>query len=138
LIWKPIPDYPGYKISDEGQIHSLRRKGTDGRILKPEVVKARGGKLYLRVRLGNKNVFKKLRVHRLVLLTFVGPPPNSDDHACHKNDDGFDNRMINLCWGTHKENQKMKRCRNCHHERSDHDETGQCHVPNCHCKGWRV
>ena len=137
-VWKSIPNYPGYEISDEGKVRSLKRQGTRGQILKPEVAKARHGKLYLRVKLGNKNIFKKLRIHRLVLLAFVGDPPNSDDHACHKNDDGFDNRLSNLCWGTHKENQKMKRCRDCRHGRSDHDENGQCHVNECKCRGWRI
>ena len=42
-------------------------------------------------------------VHRLVLETFVGPPP-AGCQACHNNGDCHDNRVQNLRWGTAKEN----------------------------------
>lgn len=44
-----------------------------------------------------------MRVHHLVLLTFVGPRPNGSG-ALHANGDSLDNRLTNLRWGTQAEN----------------------------------
>ena len=52
-------------------------------------------------------------MHRLVLLAFVGPPP--EHHiGCHKNDVPDDNRLDNLYWGTKGENalDKLRNRRN--------------------------
>jgi hypothetical protein len=40
--------------------------------------------------------------HVLVLETFVGPRPDGHE-ADHINNDGFDNRLVNLQWLTHQE-----------------------------------
>lgn len=44
-------------------------------------------------------------VHRIVLKTFVGPPPPKHD-ACHKNGNRGDNRLSNLRWDTRANNMK--------------------------------
>ena len=50
---------------------------------------------------------RNLLVHRLVLETFVGPCP--DGMECdHRNRDGLDNRVDNLSWVTHSENNRNK------------------------------
>ncbi len=46
---------------------------------------------------------RKLEVHVLVLLTFIGPKPRGLE-ACHKNGDYLDNRSRNLRWGTRGSN----------------------------------
>jgi hypothetical protein len=46
---------------------------------------------------------KQQKVHRLVLLAFVGPCPIGMI-ACHNNGDHSDNRLENLRWDTHKSN----------------------------------
>jgi len=40
----------------------------------------------------------RLRVHRAVLLAFVGPPPPDKPLACHNNGVPGDNRLANLRW----------------------------------------
>lgn len=51
---------------------------------------------------------KTMRVHRLVLEAFVGPcPPGME--ASHKNGQRNDNRLSNLEWTTHVDNNNMKR-----------------------------
>lgn len=47
-------------------------------------------------------------VHRLVLLTHVGPPPTPLHEAAHNNGDRADNRLENLRWATRRENHADK------------------------------
>lgn len=58
---------------------------------------------YLRATLSYKGETKRKLIHNLVLAAFIGPAP--DGMLCrHKNGNGLDNRLDNLCWGTPKEN----------------------------------
>lgn len=98
---------------------------------------ARGGKVYLKVDLSRSA--KNLRVHRLILKTFVGEPPPGTGKACHLNDDGEDNRLENLKWADHAENTRHKQyppCL-CTREFLDHDENGQPVTPGPACPGYR-
>jgi formylmethanofuran dehydrogenase subunit E len=96
--WMLIPGYEGlYEVSDLGRVYGFRSK----KILKG--TPNRDG--YPRVELRNENsqVQRHLFVHRLVLLAFVGEPPEGME-ACHNNGDPSDNRLENLRWDTHSEN----------------------------------
>jgi AraC-like DNA-binding protein len=44
------------------------------------------------------------RVHQLVLLTFVGPAPADKPHTRHLNGNSQDNRLVNLAYGSAKDN----------------------------------
>ena len=92
--WKPIPDYPDHEASSLGRI---RNKKT-GKLMRPSKAVDRE---HLQVRLGTPG--KTLMVHRLVLLSFIGPCPE-EMQARHLNDRPQDNRIDNLAWGTHAEN----------------------------------
>lgn len=46
---------------------------------------------------------KEYMLHRVVLETFVGPPPPGS-YGRHLNDDRSDNRLENLAWGTPQDN----------------------------------
>lgn len=99
-MMREIPGFPGQYATDDGQIYSKR----SGAIrLKPKRLDTKG---YLRVNLRDgscptKN--KQLNVHTAVLLAFVGPKPNGME-CRHLNGNCLDNRLENLCWGTHQEN----------------------------------
>jgi NUMOD4 motif len=95
LLWKEINDWPGYLISNYGHVHNL----STGNILLP--VSGRGR----RVSLQHDGHFKQLRVARLVLQTFLGPPPSKRSLACHKDDNVENNCISNLYWGTKSTNQ---------------------------------
>lgn len=108
--WLPIPGYEGlYEVSDLGNIRSLDRtvKRSDGKLrrfkgkaITPTIVNGRA-----RVTLPG-NPRRKHRVHRLVLLAFVGPPPPGTE-ACHSPDpDPLNNRLENLRWDTSSENMR--------------------------------
>lgn len=106
--WKPVPGYEGlYEVSDLGRVRSVPRvqvTNTCTRRLKGRVLKPRKLAGHHKVMLSDASFKRKdLLVHRLVLFTFVGEPPEGYE-ACHRNDIGTDNRLINLYWGTRSEN----------------------------------
>jgi len=92
--WKDIPGYAGYyQVSDLGNVRSLRY----GKPLKP-IRKAKG---YLGVGLTVKKQVKQFLVHRLVLLTFIGPSPLIVNHI---DGDKTNNHLSNLEYVTYQEN----------------------------------
>lgn len=107
--WLPVVGYEGlYEVSDQGRVRSLDRDITNklghvrrfpGKMLTP--YKKQCGHLKINLSKGGED--NPSLVHRLVLTAFVGPCPEGM-HACHWNDDGTDNRLSNLRWGTSSEN----------------------------------
>lgn len=116
-IWKDIPGFEGvYQASNLGRIRSLprkkRHKSPYGRWyeqnLKGRVLRQRhnekGYKLVQlsRVEAGLKP--KPYRVHRLICLTFHGPPEGDRNEAAHNDGIRDNNRSDNLRWATRAEN----------------------------------
>lgn len=96
--WLPVAeaDYQSrYEVSNFGEVRNAKTK----RVLKPDSKKY--GHLY--VNLSNKGVQKKRYVHRLVLLSFVGPPLEGQE-VLHIDGDAANNKLENLRWGSRKEN----------------------------------
>ncbi len=103
-IWKPIPNYNEYEVSNLGRVKSLKRKTP--LILSP----SSDGSGYLGVNLSVNNIQTYRRIHRLVALAFIGPCPNGLE-ACHNDGNNKNNRLDNLRYDTHKANmQESKRC----------------------------
>lgn len=107
-IWKDIPNYEGYQVSNLGRVKSLERfrKGKNGslvtvkeRILKPKLTH-RG---YYRVDLWKQSIVKHYKVHRLVYEVFNGSIPEGLQ-VNHINEIKTDNRLENLNLMTAKEN----------------------------------
>lgn len=101
-IWKPVPGYEGiYEVSTHGRVASVSTNWRGyGRRLMEQDMDIYG---YMKVRLTKEGCRKKLSVHRLVCLAFLGDPGDGDQ-VCHNNGDRADNRLENLRWGTAKEN----------------------------------
>lgn len=94
MFTRQIPGFPGYFATSAGQIIGKR-----GKPLKPNSCN-RG---YSQANLCCKGKMYARATHQLILETFVGPCP--DGMECrHLNGNKQDNRLKNLCWGTHKEN----------------------------------
>lgn len=94
----PVPGYgENYEVSDLGGICNARTS----RVLKPSLDSYGYHIVTLRYS-GRRRTFK---IHRLVLLAFVGdPPPGSV--TCHNNGDRVDNRLENLRYGTVTDNNR--------------------------------
>jgi len=110
-IWRKIPTYKHYMVSDLGRVRSMTMtlftKKTEkmcsyktvrsGRILRPGRNTKYG---HVTVCLGRRN---SINVHRLVMWAFVGACPRGKE-VLHNNGRASDNRLINLRYGTRSEN----------------------------------
>lgn len=99
--WLPYPGYAGfYEVSDQGNVMSLPRATTSGKLLKAQISK----KGYRQVGLSKYGKVTVKRVARMVLETFDKPCPPGHE-ACHGPGGRLDDRLVNLCWGTLSKNQ---------------------------------
>ena len=98
--FRSIPGFPFYRVGSDGTVESCNRsRGRQWRPLRP---RPRDG--YLLVALYDPDGRRTDRsVHHLVLEAFVGPAPDGTE-ACHLDHNPANNRLDNLCWGTHPEN----------------------------------
>jgi hypothetical protein len=98
-----------YKISPDGRIKSLERKIYHSRYGEQYVRERfiaqniRDG--YLCVNLNKEGLRTSFKLHRLLAMTFI-PNPNNLPYVRHLNDNRLDNRLVNLAWGTQKDNIK--------------------------------
>ncbi|CAN7226522.1 NUMOD4 motif-containing HNH endonuclease [Caballeronia sp. LjRoot31] len=101
-IWRAVPGYEGlYKVSSEGRVKRCDKY--PGHVLKFGHNK-QGRR---QVTLCRDGVAIKYQVHRLVLEAFVGScPPGLE--CRHGDGDHLNNRLGNLCWGTHTQNMQDK------------------------------
>ena len=105
---KPIDDFDGYFISDEGKVYCNLGKGNkrNGKTvelyeLKPRPTKNGYMRVYCRQISTGKR--KDLYIHRLVAQYFI-PNPENKKVVNHKNCKRDDNKVENLEWVTTKEN----------------------------------
>jgi hypothetical protein len=100
--WRDIPNYPGYQVSNAGNVRSYRAKRNALPVpypIKPSIIRGRKNVgLWLS---GKKH---HLPIHRLVLLAFVGPPSKEKPCCCHIDGDPDNNIPENLKWGSYKDN----------------------------------
>lgn len=104
-IWKEIPGYEGsYQVSNYGRVKSLSKRlgRNSGFIMSKEIIlKQKTDKD------GYKSVAfygKHIRVHRLVLMAFVGQPTEEKNLGMHADDNPANNHIDNLSWGSATEN----------------------------------
>jgi hypothetical protein len=97
--WKEIPNYPGYRISNCGNVWSKKMK----RILTAPLDKDGYG----RIGLWNKMEVCKHMVHRLVAHAFI-PNPEDKPTVNHIDGDKKNNHYTNLEWNTVAEQNNHK------------------------------
>lgn len=109
--WRPIPGYEGrYEVSDHGRVRSLgfymnNARGTKtwkpGRVRKP----GRHRQGYRMVSLFDGRGGRwTVKIPKLVLLAFVGPPPPGKADVLHEDDVPTHDHLNNLRWGDQSEN----------------------------------
>lgn len=98
--WKDIKNYEGlYQISSLGNVKSLARNTTKGKIL----VKNLDKDGYQKVTLSKLGFHKQFSVHKLVAIAFI-PNPNNFKEINHIDEDKTNNSINNLEWCTSKYN----------------------------------
>jgi hypothetical protein len=111
--WAAVLGFAGfYEVSNIGRVQSLDRtvtstngsiRTTKGRILKQTLNEG-----YFVVSLSAGQKKRLAKVHQLVLEAFKGLPPKG--MICrHRNGHSTDNRLSNLRYGTHLQNQRDRR-----------------------------
>lgn len=107
-MMKPIEDFDGYFISDDGKVYCNLGKGnrrndktTELYEINPRPTKNGYMRVYCRQMSTGKR--KDLYVHRLVAKYFI-PNPDNKNVVNHKNCQRDDNRAENLEWCTTREN----------------------------------
>lgn len=107
-LWKNIPGIDGYQASNLGRIRSVhrtvnvtysdiknKRRTVQARILKVCNTYMNGKQHYATVRLNGKT----RAVHRLIALSFLGPPPfGPKSEVNHKDGNKHNNALSNLEW----------------------------------------
>ena len=97
--YRAIPGFPGYRVGNDGSVWS--NHSGEWRKLKGSV----HGKGYVGRVLSVNGQQSTHKVHRLVLLAFIGPcPPNQE--CRHLDGNPRNNCLDNLAWGTKAENQQ--------------------------------
>ena len=107
-IWKPIPGWGNYEVSDKGRVKSIDReikpKNKKSYICKGKILKAclnsQGYPTVNLCKLPRRSTYK---IHALVSLAFMGPLPE-EKQVNHIDDNKLNNCVENLYFGTHQDN----------------------------------
>lgn len=94
--WKVIQNYKNYSVSNLGNI----KNNKTNKILKPNFNKQNYAYVWIK---NNDNIWKRVRIHRLVAQEFI---PNPENKSCvnHLDYNPSNNNLENLEWVTHSEN----------------------------------
>jgi hypothetical protein len=106
-IWKKIEAFDGYEVSNLGRVRRWHRwQSKDGIVrftmLKPNKLNKKN---YWLIRLSKDGKQYGRMIHRLVADAFL-PNPQNYPLVMHLDDNGFNNNVKNLKWGTVSQNTK--------------------------------
>lgn len=101
-VWRAVVGFPGYEVSDQGRVRSLRR--TNPRLMTPEIDEDG----YSRLALVRDGRYVHQLVHRMVAMAFNGPAPEGMPICRHGDNNAANNRPSNLVWGTQADNMADK------------------------------
>ena len=121
---RPVPGWPGYLLFPDGSAWSNKRntmnREQQGEWHRMIPSKDRDG--YSVLKLSSSEGDRSCRLNIIMLLAFVGPPPEGMEHptAAHLNGRKEDNRLANLQWKTQRDNCADKRIHGTHQEGEAH------------------
>jgi hypothetical protein len=104
-LWRPMPSYPDYEVSEWGQVRRIAATSPHAKIGQIRFWKTNTNcwQTQLQAPDGERKAWS---AHRIVCSAFHGPPPFPGAHACHGDDVRENNHFTNLRWATAKENIK--------------------------------
>jgi hypothetical protein len=94
VIHRELPDFPGYCVGTDGSVWSCRARNREGgrwRRLNPTAKSSKGS-----------------AYSKLILETFIGPRPFAKAECRHLDGNACNNNVMNLAWGTRRENEEDK------------------------------
>lgn len=102
--FRRLSEFPGYGVTESGQVWSCRLVGRRGGIApRWSRVLPNTTNRYHTAGLRRDGKTHTRYIHRLVLEAFTGPCPDGHE-GCHRDGDSTNNRLSNLRWGTSVEN----------------------------------
>ena len=101
-----IPGFPGYRVGSDGSVWGCRKSGKGyGKTREWKRLKVMIGSAgYPAVNIRRNGKSERIRVHILVLTSFVGPCPEGMECRHYPNRDPADVRLCNIQWSTHTKN----------------------------------
>lgn len=106
--WEQIPNYSWYEVSTLGRVRSWAPKKHRGVLKFPREARikklSKSKYLFVSLSAADGSGSKRFNVHELVLKTFQHNPFSKDSCIRHLNGNAYDNRLVNLRWGTAAEN----------------------------------
>jgi hypothetical protein len=104
IRWLAVLGFPGYEVSDRGDVRSELAAGFGRKPEQPRILKATfDGHGYRRVYLRRNGRTHSRKVSWLVLEAFVGPRPEKSD-ACHNDGNRENDALANLRWDSRRAN----------------------------------
>lgn len=129
--WRAIQGYEGdYEVSSEGRLRSLTYRGKSGthKRCTPLLLRLKRRSGYQAYCFSRQSSRRTLNVGPLVLAAFVGEKPPSTE-CTHLDGDPTNDRLDNLAWRTHAENEQDKKAHGtatigerCHQARLNADQ----------------
>ncbi len=106
--YRDVPGFPGYRVGSDGSVWTCWSRGNIPPFQTPrwhrmKPLASQYG--HLRVGLYSDKKKKRILVHHLVLIAFVGPRPSGLICRHFPDRNPANNRVENLQWGTHSENE---------------------------------
>lgn len=100
-IWKPIPKYPLYEVSNKGNVRTKRPRNRNckGGVYRNIALWLTVCKRYTLFMAYSNGSRKIVRVHVAMLEAFIGPRPDGM-FSCHNDGNSRNNTIENLRWDT--------------------------------------
>lgn len=108
VVYRDVPDFPGYVAGTDGSVWSERNNAGkvsgEWKRLRPLI--SRKGYLLVTLRRNAKSFL--MSIHKIVLLSFVGPRPDGMQCRHYPDRDPANNAIVNIAWGTRQQNEQDK------------------------------
>lgn len=107
--WRMIPDYPGYEVTESGEVRSWLKSGpgSAGNYREEPIVKTakpdKDGYLRVSIKVA-PGKYRRIGVHRLVAKAFLPDTRFEGGLVLHNDGNPANNHVSNLRWGTQAEN----------------------------------